>query len=236
MFQVKQKPYQGDSREVAFRKAIRYLLLSDLARFIISELETHRSRIVFDIGTNPAASLTNSFEPASFRPGKKAGTVKWGCTRRDEQDFNQRGSCAIALMHELGHVFQYLGEKRRWKVIQVSSWITDKWLLKHLEERNTKAVEWTVANEINRELIRLRGARYKWLEPIRESYRDAHGAMQAKRPPSPQEILQYVGQLRRANRPPVPASIPSDFDPSVCGFLYLVETDNDWRGYEITQE
>jgi len=217
--------------EEAFRTATTYLKRSDLARFIMEQFEKSRSKTVVKVEVYPNRGGGNSWEPPAWKKGELGGTVFWEASRT-EAGYQQFGSAAMALMHELGHAYQYLSEKKRMrdilkpKLSALSPALKRKIgsgddFLNKIELTNTQAIELTVANEINKEIIFARGPRYKWLEPIREHYLK-EGRPATKRLPNKDEITHYLTQLRQEHRSPTPVFQAAIFDPRASHYLTLM--------------
>jgi hypothetical protein len=216
----------------AFEKAIKYLKLSDLARFIIKQFEDSSSTTVVKVEVPPNRGGGNSWDPPAWKRGDLGGTVWWQASRT-EIDYTRFGSAAMALMHELGHAYQYLSEKKRVKDIikpklaaifpRVRRRVAGSAnFLDNLELTNTQAIELTVAHEINKELVFARGPKYQWLEPVRELYQD-RGIQVKKTAPTPEQIKEYVTQLRKERRSPPPIFKPIKYNPKTSNYLTLIE-------------
>ena len=203
-----------------FSTAVNYLRKSEFAQFIIDQLNDSKSLIKIEAGPN----LASEWNPSAFTMGNHAGSVDWCTQRKTIEEYQQYGSAALALMHELGHAYQYLSEKKRSKLIILSKKIfrIERWVLRKLEITNTQAVELTVAHEINKELIFMRGPNYKWLEPIRHKYLTDTGAPQAKSAITDGERKKYVAELRKEGRSPTPVFYKKGFHPKDVNFLTLV--------------
>lgn len=217
--------------EKTFITASNYLKLSDLARFIMEQFEKSRSKTVVKVEVYPNRGGGNSWEPPAWKKGELGGTVFWEASRTEE-GYREFGSAAMALMHELGHAYQYLSEKKRMREIlkpKLSALFpklkrkigSGDDFLNNIELTNTQAIELTVANEINKEIVFARGPRYKWLEPIREQYLK-EGKPATKRPPNKDEIRQYLTQLRQEHRSPTPVFQAAIFNPAASHFLTLM--------------
>ena len=216
--------------EEVFEKAIKYLKLSDFARFIIEQFEDSSSTTVVQVEVPPNRG-GNSWDPPAWKRGDLGGTVWWQAWRT-EIEYQQFGSAAMALMHELGHAYQYLSEKKRVKDIikpklaAISSRVRRRVarsanFLDNLELTNTQAIELTVAHEINKELVFARGPKYQWLEPVRELYQEG-GIQVEKTAPTPEQIKEYVAQLRKERRSPPPIFKPTKYDPKTSNYLTFI--------------
>ena len=228
MFEVKDnyRPPNHEDAQKTFSIAIKYLRMSDLARLVIDQLAESKSRIVIEVDLQG----TNLWDPSAFKIGNQAGIVRWNPRRRTLLEYQQYGSAALALMHELGHAYQYLSEKTRAKLIVLSKEVlrTDRWLLKNLELTNTQAIELTVAHEINKELVFMRGPGYQWLEPIRHQYMKDQRRAQEKRLITEDERKQYVAELRKERRSPPPTFHKKGFQPEDVYYLTLIKVEDDY--------
>jgi len=218
--------------KAAFEKAIKYLKLSDLARFIIEQFEDSSSTTVVKVEVPPNRGGGNSWDPPAWKRGDLGGTVWWQASRTPI-GYTRFGSAAMALMHELGHAYQYLSEKKRVrdiikpKLAAISSRVRRRVagsenFLENLELTNTQAIELTVAHEINKQLVFARGPKYRWLEPVRELYQKG-GIQVEKTPPKPEQIKEYVAQLRKERRSPPPIFKPVKYNPETSEYLTLIE-------------
>lgn len=118
-FNVISNQGKKDKHEGQFKSAIAYLKQSDLAAFIIGEIEADPRTIKVEISEDP--KWKNAFRHAD-------ATVKWNPTYGLETTFTPRGraqdlhgrdtedlsgilSASMLLLHEIGHAYQWMGDK-----------------------------------------------------------------------------------------------------------------------------
>jgi hypothetical protein len=167
---------QNDRAVQAFNDAVAYLTQhSQLAADLIGDLRGSDKAIEVLVSFDEPAARDNGWIGPVFDRGNSGGTVTWNAARAKALG---KPSAALGLMHELGHVHQFLSEKAGAKAIlrpvfgrfyrmRPEVFHSDEFLDK-FEETNVAAIELMVANEIN---AALGNAAPEALEPTREHYR-----------------------------------------------------------------
>ncbi len=182
MFIVRHEyPKRAGNNEQAnakFDEAILYLKLnSTLARMLLQELETCSKTIEVVIVT---ADGQNGWYGPQILQSSSGGKVTWYPDRKKEVG---NRSAALALMHELGHAYQFLSHKdwlknvmkgrygkywRPWRGNAVRDRMRNPAIAAKIDDPNIEIIETEVAKQLNASNNAAVGsAEY---EPIRDSY------------------------------------------------------------------
>ena len=137
-----------------------YLEQSDLASFIIEELEAIDELLTIEVST----SSDDGWAPPDDDDDDSAGTIEWNVTQTldvvdkkdDRPDVNWTSkidadvvatiSPALALIHELGHAMQFMTNKQAFRDRLAN--LDDEDVLLDIENTNVNTIENTVALEL----------------------------------------------------------------------------------------
>jgi hypothetical protein len=155
-----------DTAEAAYQNAVDYLRQSDLAKFLIGELEGISEVLTINVYANNSAS--DAWNPPAGTATTEAGSITWNLTthvqtievKSDNPALSgltkfisyfkpnvvRSMSPALVLMHEMGHACQFMTDKAHFR--SRMSNLTNAVRL-DIENINVNAIENTVANELN---------------------------------------------------------------------------------------